>query len=148
MEFNKDLIAASSTPIVLAILSEGDSYGYAIIKRVQELSGGHMEWTDGMLYPVLHRLERLGYIKARWEESETGRRRKYYRIMSRGRDQLAEERRQWQTVDATLRGIWKMLSLLLSFIILRSVFEIQRNVKYRTPNFEFRTYIHCGENVA
>ena len=112
MEFNKDLIAASSTPIVLAILSEGDSYGYAIIKRVQELSGGHLEWTDGMLYPVLHRLERLGLVKARWEESETGRRRKYYRITSRGRDQLAEERRQWQTVDATLRVIWKSLSLM------------------------------------
>ncbi len=107
MEFNKDLIAASSTPIVLAILSEGDSYGYAIIKRVQELSGGHMEWTDGMLYPVLHRLERLGYIKARWEESETGRRRKYYRITTQGKAQLAEERKQWQAVDATLRGIWK-----------------------------------------
>jgi len=112
MDFNKDLIAASSTPIVLAILSEGDSYGYAIIKRVQELSGGHMEWTDGMLYPVLHRLERLGHIKARWEESETGRRRKYYRITASGRAQLAEERRQWQAVDATLRGIWKSVSLM------------------------------------
>ncbi len=110
MEFNKDLIAASSTPIVLAILSEGDSYGYAIIKRVQELSGGHLEWTDGMLYPVLHRLERLGYIKARWEESETGRRRKYYRITTSGRAQLIEERKQWRAVDATLRGIWKSLS--------------------------------------
>ena len=76
MEINKDLIAASSTPIVLAILSEGDSYGYAILKRVRELSGGRLEWTDGMLYPVLHRLERLGYIEARWEVAETGRRRK------------------------------------------------------------------------
>jgi DNA-binding PadR family transcriptional regulator len=116
MEFNKDLIAASSTPIVLAILSERDSYGYAIIKRVQELSGGHLEWTDGMLYPVLHRLERLGLIKARWELAESGRRRKYYRITSRGRDQLAEERRQWQAVDATLRGIWKSLSMCIVFI--------------------------------
>ena len=114
MEFNKDLIAASSTPIVLAILLEGDSYGYAIIKRVQELSGGHMEWTDGMLYPVLHRLERLGYIKARWEEAETGRRRKYYRITSQGKAQLTEERRQWQAVDATLRGIWKSISIFLN----------------------------------
>ncbi len=112
MELSKDLIAASSTPIVLAILSEGDSYGYAIIKRVQELSNGHMEWTDGMLYPVLHRLERLGHIKARWEESETGRRRKYYRITSGGRAQLAEERKQWQAVDATLRGIWKSISMM------------------------------------
>jgi DNA-binding PadR family transcriptional regulator len=111
MEFNKDLIAASSTPIVLAILAEGDSYGYAIIKRVQELSGGHMEWTDGMLYPVLHRLERLGYIKARWALADSGRRRKYYRITSQGRGQLAEERRQWQAVDATLRGIWKTVSV-------------------------------------
>ncbi|HEX7047776.1 MAG TPA: helix-turn-helix transcriptional regulator [Gammaproteobacteria bacterium] len=109
MEINKDLIAASSTPIVLAILAEGDSYGYAIIKRVRELSGGRMAWTDGMLYPVLHRLERLGHIEARWETAETGRRRKYYRITSGGRKQFAEERRQWQAVDETLRGIWKML---------------------------------------
>lgn len=106
MSINKDLIAASSTPIVLAILAEADSYGYAILQRVRELSGGTMEWTDGMLYPVLHRLERLGHIKARWEIADTGRRRKYYRITGSGRKQLAEERRQWQAVDATLRGTW------------------------------------------
>lgn len=104
MEISKDLIAASSTPIVLAILAEEDSYGYAILQRVRELSEGRMEWTDGMLYPVLHRLERLGHVEARWEVAG-GRRRKYYRITSRGRDQLAEERRQWQTVDSTLRRI-------------------------------------------
>jgi DNA-binding PadR family transcriptional regulator len=113
MEFSKDLTAASSTPIVLAILAEGDSYGYAILKRVRELSGGRMEWTDGMLYPVLHRLERLGHVEARWEGPESGRRRKYYRITPRGRDQLAEDRRQWQAVDDTLRGLWGPLSLSL-----------------------------------
>ena len=111
MEINKDLIAASSTPIVLAILAEEDSYGYAILLRVRELSGGRMEWTDGMLYPVLHRLERLGYVKARWEDSENGRKRKYYRITSGGRAQLAEERKQWQAVNATLKGIWPSLSI-------------------------------------
>jgi DNA-binding PadR family transcriptional regulator len=108
---NKDLVAASSTPLVLAILAEGDSYGYAILKRVRELSRGRMEWTDGMLYPVLHRLERLGFIEAHWEKSESGRRRKYYRITKRGRTQLAEEREQWQAVDETLRGIWSALAL-------------------------------------
>lgn len=111
MEINKDLIAASSTPIVLAILAEEDSYGYAILMRVRELSKGRMEWTDGMLYPVLHRLERLGYVKARWEDSETGRKRKYYRITSEGRAQLAEERKQWQAVNATLKGIWSAISI-------------------------------------
>ena len=113
MEINKDLIAASSTPIVLAILAESDSYGYAILKRVRELSGGNMEWTDGMLYPVLHRLERLSYVEARWEAAETGRRRKYYQITPGGRSQLAEERKQWQAVDATLHSIWGPLSLSL-----------------------------------
>jgi DNA-binding PadR family transcriptional regulator len=70
-----------------------------------------MEWTDGMLYPVLHRLERLGHVEARWEVAESGRRRKYYSITPGGRARLAEERRQWQAVNATLRGIWRALSL-------------------------------------
>jgi DNA-binding PadR family transcriptional regulator len=109
MDFNKDLVAASSTPIVLAILAEADSYGYAILQRVRELSGGQLEWTDGMLYPVLHRLERLGYIQARWEVAESGRRRKYYGITATGQAQLADERRQWQVVDAALRGIWQAM---------------------------------------
>ncbi len=108
LAISKDLIAASSTPIVLAILAEGDSYGYAILKRVRDLSAGRMEWTDGMLYPVLHRLERLGHIESRWERAESGRKRKYYRVTRGGLVQLDEERRQWQAVDATLRGIWQM----------------------------------------
>ncbi len=111
MDINKDLIAASSTPLVLAILAEADSYGYAILQRVQEISGGHLAWTDGMLYPVLHRLERLGHIEAHWETAESGRRRKYYGITTQGRVQLATDREQWQAVDATLRGIWQLLSL-------------------------------------
>lgn len=109
MDVSKDLMAASSTPIVLAILAAGDSYGYAILARVREVSGARLEWTDGMLYPVLHRLARLGYVKARWEAAESGRKRKYYRITPQGRKQLAEERAQWQAVDATLRGVWRAL---------------------------------------
>jgi PadR family transcriptional regulator, regulatory protein PadR len=106
MDMGKDLIAASATPLVLAILAEGDSYGYAIIKRVEELSGGHLQWTDGMLYPVLHRLERQGYVSAKWSESENGRKRKYYRITREGRAELAAQRQQWKAVDRTLHGIW------------------------------------------
>ena len=106
MELGKDLVAASATPLVLAILAEGDSYGYAIIKRVAELSDGHLRWTDGMLYPVLHRLERQGFVLSRWHASETGRRRKYYRITKTGRAQLVAQRQQWRVVDDALRGIW------------------------------------------
>ena len=106
MNLGKDLVAASATPLVLAILAEQDSYGYAILKRVRELSDGHLQWTDGMLYPVLHRLERLGLVAAKWAASETSRRRKYYRITRKGRAELAAQREQGQVVDNTLRGIW------------------------------------------
>jgi PadR family transcriptional regulator PadR len=108
MEVGKDLVAASATPLVLAILAEGDSYGYAILKRVSDLSGGELAWTDGMLYPVLHRLERQGWVDARWGASDTGRRRKYYRLTDDGRVQLSEQQRQWRLVDDTLRGIWRV----------------------------------------
>jgi PadR family transcriptional regulator PadR len=106
VEIGKDLVAASATPLVLAILSEGESYGYAIIKRVGELSRGELQWTDGMLYPLLHRLERKGYVKAVWDRSGMGRRRKYYRLTEEGAKHLAGQRRQWQVVDSALRGIW------------------------------------------
>jgi PadR family transcriptional regulator PadR len=110
MSINKDLVAASSTALVLAILAEEDSYGYAILKRVRELSGGALEWTDGMLYPVLHRLERSDLIESRWVKADSGRRRKYYRVTTAGRNQLADERRQWQTVDKTLGKIWSAVA--------------------------------------
>ena len=111
MEINKDLVAASATTLVLAIAAEGDTYGYAILKRVSDLSGGNLQWTDGMLYPVLHRLERQGHVEGEWGESETGRKRKYYRITEQGKAQLAQQRQQWQAVDAALRNVWLAVSV-------------------------------------
>ncbi|HEX6686930.1 MAG TPA: helix-turn-helix transcriptional regulator [Candidatus Limnocylindrales bacterium] len=108
MRVAKDLVAASATPMVLGILAEGDSYGYAILKRVGELSGGELEWTDGLLYPLLHRLERLGYVESSWHTSENGRKRKYYRITKQGRAELAEQRRQWDAVVDALKGVWHL----------------------------------------
>ncbi|GAA1764673.1 helix-turn-helix transcriptional regulator [Pseudarthrobacter sulfonivorans] len=107
MRIDKDLVAASATPLVLGILSEGDLYGYAILKRVGELSGGGMQWTDGMLYPLLHRLERLGYVSSSWGTSEAGRRRKHYAITLAGRDALADRQEQWSVVAAALRQVWQ-----------------------------------------
>ena len=110
MNIDKDLVAAMATPLVLAILVEGENYGYAILKRVRELSGGDLEWTDGMLYPLLHRLERLGYVRAEWGMSSEGRRRRNYRITDNGRDQLADQRRQWATANRTLGGLWGIVA--------------------------------------
>ena len=107
MAIYKDLVAASATPLVLSILAEGESYGYAIIKRVRELSSGQMQWTDGMLYPVLHRLEKQSLIESTWRKSETGRRRKYYKIKEEGTKVLKEQRNQWVVVYSTLRKLWE-----------------------------------------
>jgi PadR family transcriptional regulator, regulatory protein PadR len=106
VHIDKDLVAASATPLVLAILAEGESYGYAILKRVRELSGGELEWTDGMLYPLLHRLLRLGYVTTEWRTPDGGRRRRYYALTDDGRAALAEQQRQWMAVTRTLGGIW------------------------------------------
>jgi PadR family transcriptional regulator PadR len=113
MDINKDLVAASATSLILAIIAEGDTYGYAILKRVSELSGGQLAWTDGMLYPVLHRLERQGHIEGEWGAAESGRKRKYYHITDQGREQLVQQRQQWQAVDSALRNIWQSVSLTL-----------------------------------
>ena len=104
----KDLVAASSRPLVLSILAAGESYGYEIIGKVRELSGGRIEWSDGMLYPILHRLEREGLIESEWRQSETGRERKYYSLSVDGRKALRSEREQWLSVHNALCKLWKI----------------------------------------
>ena len=105
---SKDLVGASSRPLVLSILGGGESYGYEIIQKVHELSEEEIEWTDGMLYPVLHRLERDGLIMSEWKQSQTGRERKYYRLTSEGRKALKTEREQWLKVHNTMCKLWKI----------------------------------------
>ena len=106
MQVTKDLVAASATPMVLGILARGESYGYAILKQINVMSDGELTWTEGLLYPLLHRLERLGHIESSWHTPPGGRRRKYYRITDQGRAELADQRRQWTAVVNTLTNVW------------------------------------------
>ena len=105
MNISKELVAASATPIVLAILHASDSYGYAIIRKVREVSDDRLTWTDGMLYPVLHRLEEAGFVASRWEIAETGRRRKYYRLTNSGMAELERVTEQWFVVHSALERL-------------------------------------------
>jgi DNA-binding PadR family transcriptional regulator len=105
----KDLVAASSRPLVLALLAQGESYGYEIIQKIRELSREEIDWNEGMLYPVLHRLEREDLITAEWKKSENGRERKYYRLTPGGRKALASEKTDWMTVHNTLERLWKTI---------------------------------------
>ncbi len=105
---SKELTAASTRPLVLSVLATGESYGYAIIQRVRELSGGQLEWSEGMLYPVLHRLEREKLIVSRWKQSANSRPRKYYRLSASGTRAIESERQQWFAVHETLARLWRM----------------------------------------
>jgi DNA-binding PadR family transcriptional regulator len=105
VRIDKDLVAASATPLVLGILADGESWGYAILKRVNELSSGELTWTDGMLYPLLHRLERQGYVRGHWRRAPNGRRRRHYAITAAGLKALAERRRQWEVVSDALERL-------------------------------------------
>ena len=103
---SKELIAASSRPMVLSILAGGESYGYEILQRVTLLSSGQLTWSEGMLYPLLHRLDNDGLITARWRTADSGRRRKYYRLSAKGKRQLAKDRASWLAVHAALGQTW------------------------------------------
>ena len=103
----KELVAASAEPLILSLLSKGESYGYAIIQEVKARSDGKLQWTDGMLYPVLHRMENKGWIKSRWAESETGRKRKYYSLKKDGKTAMAKHQAQWSLVHSVLAGLQK-----------------------------------------
>ena len=105
---SKKLTAASTKPIILGILKQGKSYGYLIIKKIKELSFGNMEWSDGMLYPVLHRLERDQLIRSEWMMSDDERPRKYYVITELGKKELVKEKEQWLQVNAVLEKIWEV----------------------------------------
>lgn len=102
---SKELVAASSRPLILSILGHGKNYGYNILRDIREMSGGRLEWSEGMLYPVLHRLEKERLVRSSWQTSE-GRRRRYYRLTERGKRQLDKERSSWLAVHRTLTQLW------------------------------------------
>ena len=105
---SKNLTAASTRPIILGVLRQGNSYGYLIIKKIKQMSNGKMEWSDGMLYPVLHRLEKDELIKSEWVMAENARPRKYYQITEKGKRELVLEREQWLQINLLLDEIWEI----------------------------------------
>jgi len=100
---SRTLMAASTRPIILAILSRGEDYGYNIIQKVKAFSNGTIDWTEGMIYPVLQRMEVDSLIISTWTMSADRRPRRYFRITDRGRAELSSELSGW-------RNVWKALT--------------------------------------
>jgi PadR family transcriptional regulator PadR len=104
---SKALVAASAKPIILALLMSGENYGYKILKRVSQVSGGKLDWSEALLYPVLHRLEKDGLVVAQWKISDNNRLRKYYRLTQAGQKELLAEKEQWLNVHQALQRLWE-----------------------------------------
>lgn len=107
LSLSKELIAATTTPLLLSLLDGEELYGYALIKRVRALSAERIAWSEGMLYPVLRRLETQGLIASRWQRAESGRRRRYYRLRKAGREELARQQEQWRLANSLLAQLWQ-----------------------------------------
>lgn len=106
------LVAAAAKPVILSLLLSGESYGYQILKSVRRVSGGNMDWSSAMLYPVLRRMEKEGLIRSEWRVSEENRMRKYYVLTDLGRQELAAEKERWISIQDALRTFWAMAEAL------------------------------------
>ena len=103
---SKELMGASSVPIILSLLEQGDSYGYEIMQKVKTLSKGRIEWKEGSIYPVLNKLEATGLIKSYWKVEGTQRPRKYYIIKKDGNKILQKAIEEWTFMQNIFDKLW------------------------------------------
>lgn len=97
-----DLVQGTLDLLILKTLVLEPMHGWAIAKRIQQVSGEVLQVQQGSLYPALHRLEQQGWIAARWAESETGRQAKFYSLTADGRGQLERETANWNRLSAAI----------------------------------------------
>lgn len=97
MKVNKELLKGSTSILILSILKREPMYGYQIIKELEQSSGGVFNLKEGTLYPILHSLEYDDLVESFWEESESKRKRKYYRLTTKGTNMLEERTEEWKT---------------------------------------------------
>jgi PadR family transcriptional regulator, regulatory protein PadR len=104
---SKELVSAFSKPFILTLLSREEVYGYGIIKKISLLSHDKIKWRDGMLYPILKKLQREGLVESIWRLVENGRKRKYYKITDAGRNALLDSKMQWGIVNEIWGQLWE-----------------------------------------
>jgi transcriptional regulator len=91
-----DLLQGTLDLLILKIVDLGPVHGYGISQRIQQISNDVLQVRQGSLYPALHRLEKRGWLKAEWGESDVGRQSKFYSLSAEGRRQLRRERQSWE----------------------------------------------------
>ncbi len=105
MRFRKELVSSATVTLVLATLSRGENYGYEIVRSVNAMSDGVLEWQEGTLYPALHKMEKDGLITSRWVEADNGRKRKYYRLTKKGLRECERQKTEWSTFATAVNKV-------------------------------------------
>ena len=104
-QLEKKTLDGNVETMLLATLRSGASYGYQIVQDLNARAPHLLDFGEGTIYPVLHRLEKRGLIAADWRKGDTGRRRKYYQLTQKGRDTLAENERQWSGLQEAMAAV-------------------------------------------
>lgn len=105
MKFDKGLIGGSTNLLLLSLLQEKDMYGYEIIRELELRSDNSFQLKEGTLYPVLHKLENMGYVESYRAKGDAGRDRKYYQLTKKGNKQLVEEKQQWKVFTQSVEKV-------------------------------------------
>lgn len=105
MKIDKGYISGGTYLLLLTLINEKDMYGYEIIRELEVKSDEIFKFKEGTLYPILHKLENDGYLKSYKAKGDTGRQRKYYKITIKGKNQLAEEKQQWEVFSKSMNSI-------------------------------------------
>ena len=108
MSAKSDLPQGTLDLLILKIVALGPVHGYAVAQRLQQVSRDVVQVPQGSLYPALHRLENRGLLTAEWQETETGREAKFYRLTRKGRAQLEAEAASWERLTEAIALILKM----------------------------------------
>ena len=109
MELEKsDLLQGTLDMLILKVVAMGPIHGYAISKRIQQVSNEILRIQQGSLYPALHRLEKRKWLRSEWRESESGREAKFYDLTAAGRKQLAVEESDWERLSVAIGLIMQM----------------------------------------
>lgn len=105
MKLSKELVKGSSAMLVLSLLEHEEMYGYQIIKELEARSENVFSMKEGTLYPILHSLETEGFVEAYWEETESSRKRRYYRITEAGRAELTRQSEEFKVYTVAVRKV-------------------------------------------
>ncbi len=105
LKIDKGLMGGSTILLLLSLLQGKDMYGYEIIKELETRSDNTFQFKEGTLYPVLHKLENMGFVESYLSKGDAGRERKYYQITKRGKKQLIEEQKQWEVFSKSVEKV-------------------------------------------